>query len=85
LALFEVGQPKVEKHLPVIESQVHRAPVFAEFRAMLSGDAVGEAEMVVGKGVVRMFADNDEVAANSRWVVFHAEVVIGLRVANLVI
>src|SRR6185437_3515026 len=43
LAVFQVDQAQVEKHLPVVKSQVDRSAVFAQFVPMLSGDAVGEA------------------------------------------
>ena len=47
--------------------------------------AVGEAEMIVGKAVIGMLPDNDEMASDRGWIIFHPKVIIAQRIANVLV
>src|ERR1700674_897301 len=52
---------------------------------MLSDDAVREAKVIVRQRVGRVVVDNHAMTANSLAVVFHAEEIVGQRIADLLV
>src|SRR5579862_8120835 len=52
---------------------------------MLSDDAVGKTEMIMGERVAGIVVDDDAMAADRLGVVFHAQKVVCQRIANLLV
>src|SRR5260370_21229048 len=76
LPAFQVEQPKVEEQLPVVKAKPDRLLILGKLRAMLSDDAVREAQMVVCERVAGILVDHDAMAANSLRVVFHSKEIV---------
>src|SRR5208282_3620327 len=62
-----------------------RLLILGEFLAMLSDDAVGEAQVVMCQRVGGIVVDNYAMTADCLGVIFHTQKVVRQRIANLLV
>src|SRR6266404_3951263 len=82
---FEIEQAEVQEQLQVVETETDSLLILGEFLAMLSNDAVGEAQVIVRERVGGIVVNNYAMTANGLAVVFHPEKIIGEWIANLLV
>src|SRR6202030_4019457 len=85
LTAFEIEQAQVQEQLPVVEAKLNRLLILGEFLAMLANDAIGKSQMIMRERVTRVVLDDDAMAFDRLGIVFHAEEIVGERIANLLV
>src|SRR5579885_4366 len=85
LPVFQVEQAQIQKQLPIVKAETDRLLILGKLVLVLSHQAVGKAEVVMGKGVVRIPVEDFAMKPDSLGIIFHPKVIVGDRIANLLI
>ncbi len=83
VAVFELSQTQIEEQIPISKPKCDGKPILTELRGLIARHSFGKTQMIVSERAFGMHLHDLRVKANRLRVVFDAEGIICVNIADL--